>query len=437
MCETLQTLVIATLELLSSTLIMYGVFQRKCRSKFYYHIILFLFFILIIILTVYSGNVDKLSILSFMAELIFITISFCGSFIYNVLLYILSYIISYIITSLEVTLLSLLFNTSISCFIESWEYYLIIMIFNILFVLMISIFIRKKETIKVVLSKIPLKYLLIGIIGLFLSALILVYVIVEQENYTNNVLSKVIVHSSGILCIFFMVGSIVFSYVHNSKKILEDQNKLNKKIIEMQKNYYQQIIKNDIEVRRLSHDMVSHIGCMKILLNEKKFDDLALYINEISQDVDLKLRRKINSGNSTIDAFLNYLYQLVDSEQIEIKLQGKCSDEIGISGPDLSILISNLVINAIDSCKSITSSYKNIIDIIIKNNSNLLYLSVENPVDNVVDIDLLKRGTNKKDKRNHGFGIGNIERVVRKYSGDIQYINEEGRFRVEILLWID
>lgn len=69
----------------------------------------------------------------------------------------------------------------------------------------------------------------------------------------------------------------------------------------MQKSYYQQIIKNDIEVRRLSHDMVSHIGCMKILLNEKKFDDLALYINEISQDVDLKLRRKINSGNSTID----------------------------------------------------------------------------------------------------------------------------------------
>lgn len=90
-------------------------------------------------MTIYSGNEDKLSILSFMAELIFITISFCGSFIYNVLLYILSYIISYIITSLEVTLLSLLFNTSISCFIESWECYLIIMIFNILFVLMISI----------------------------------------------------------------------------------------------------------------------------------------------------------------------------------------------------------------------------------------------------------------------------------------------------------
>ena len=309
------------------------------------------------------------------------------------------------------------------------------MIVNIIFVLLVSMYIKKRKSIELWLSDIPVHYFLIGILGLLSSALVLVYVIIGREDSTNNVWDKVTVLSSGIICTFFIVGSLSYAYIHDSKKRLEEQDRLNKKLIDIQQNYYQQIINNDVEVRRLSHDMASHIGCMKVLLREGKLDERSSYMGRIINDVDSTLRRKINSGNDTIDAILNYLYQLIDEDEIDINLHGRCRDMLLINGPDLSIIISNTVVNAIEACKVIKKLNKKPIDITIQSNKNSLYISVENPVSSTVDINLLKRGTNKKDKKNHGYGIGNIERVVNKYNGNIDYRNEEGKFIIEILLW--
>ena len=42
--------------------------------------------------------------------------------------------------------------------------------------------------------------------------------------------------------------------------------------------------------------------------------------------------------------------------------------------------------------------------------------------------------TTKKDKKNHGFGLKTMDRLVQKYDGTIDYKAEEGRFCLSVNL---
>lgn len=429
---------VASLEFISVLLIMYGIFKCKFRNIFV-SLTSFSAFLLIVLSTIISGNEEKLLLpLGLASEVLFVILSFSGLNISKISIYLLSFISSYIISLLEASLLALFLDVSISFIMNDIFWYPVVMIGNIVIILLISLYIKNISRLGVFIAEIPVYYFLIGFIGLLSAALVLVFVSISRENSTNNVWDKMIVLSCGIICTFFIVGSLLFAYIYDSKKRLEIQDRINKELLDIQQKYYRQIIESSIEVRRLRHDMVSHIGCMKILLKEKKLEELACYINEISNDVDSLYKRKINSGNDTIDALLNYMYHHIDEKEIEINFKGECYDELPVKRTDITILISNLVQNAIEACKMIKTSSKKNIDIVIQSNKNKsLYFSVENPVEKEVDINLIKRSTSKKDKKNHGFGIGNVEIVVSKYNGNIKYINENGKFRAELFLWFN
>ena len=44
--------------------------------------------------------------------------------------------------------------------------------------------------------------------------------------------------------------------------------------------------------------------------------------------------------------------------------------------------------------------------------------------------------TGKHDRVNHGIGLDNVKRIAGKYSGEVRFSYEEGRFRADVLLYI-
>lgn len=45
--------------------------------------------------------------------------------------------------------------------------------------------------------------------------------------------------------------------------------------------------------------------------------------------------------------------------------------------------------------------------------------------------------TSKEDKKNHGFGVKNIKRVVREYGGEVSFNVVDDMFSVSILIPIE
>ena len=69
--------------------------------------------------------------------------------------------------------------------------------------------------------------------------------------------------------------------------------------------------------------------------------------------------------------------------------------------------------------------------ITIQNHKKRIILKIENTSQ---PVDVKNINTSKKDKKNHGYGISNIRRVVDKYNGTMQIKYVDGRFLLEMLI---
>jgi sensor histidine kinase regulating citrate/malate metabolism len=105
--------------------------------------------------------------------------------------------------------------------------------------------------------------------------------------------------------------------------------------------------------------------------------------------------------------------------------------KLTVSDIDLSVLIGNLIDNAVEACEKISDVPK-FIRLYIGVFKKQLYISVSNATKEVVrklDEEYIstKRG-------NHGHGLKRINLIVDKYGGFINRKNEPGVFVTEVML---
>jgi len=74
-------------------------------------------------------------------------------------------------------------------------------------------------------------------------------------------------------------------------------------------------------------------------------------------------------------------------------------------------------------------------DIIIKYKNNVLFIYINNSFDGSIIYEGDKIKTTKKDKENHGIGLNNVEKILKKYDGIMKVYHTEKRFHVDILMY--
>ena len=95
-------------------------------------------------------------------------------------------------------------------------------------------------------------------------------------------------------------------------------------------------------------------------------------------------------------------------------------------------IISNLLNNAIEACEKIQED-KRIIEFKIAGYNSQIFISVRNSYDMESIINQKQKFiTTKEDKLNHGIGLENVSRTVKKYDGDMRISQENERFIVTI-----
>ena len=91
-------------------------------------------------------------------------------------------------------------------------------------------------------------------------------------------------------------------------------------------------------------------------------------------------------------------------------------------------IISNLLNNVIEACEKIQED-KRIIEFEIVGYNSQIFISVCNSYDMESIINQKQKFiTTKEDKLNHGIGLENVRRTVKKYDGDMRISQENERF---------
>lgn len=236
------------------------------------------------------------------------------------------------------------------------------------------------------------------------------------------------------LIIINVISYFIFIKTSIKNKERERYNLMELQLSEQTKNMIE-IKKSYQEIRKIRHDLNNYISCATTLIQEEKYDAAMEYLLEISEHKLENISRLVLTDSDILNAIINAKISLCRSNNINIdyKITG-ATDKI--SDIDLSILMGNLLDNAIEACIK-DSMEKPMIELYITNNKNYLNIILSNTISYSILANNPKLVTSKKNKLNHGLGMLTIKDIVEKHNGMINIFEENSKFISDIWLRFD
>lgn len=196
---------------------------------------------------------------------------------------------------------------------------------------------------------------------------------------------------------------------------------------------YIEMNEKNTELRRFRHDTKNLLLVLRSLIAEEKYEQAAEYIDKMQKTMDSTKSKTFDTGNFIADALLESKAKTAAQSKITMTVDGYIPAS-KIEDVDLVILISNLLDNATEAVRQVDGDRRIEIQSILK--KNIWILLVKNSCMNEVVIRENRIETTKDKKESHGFGLANIERVTKKYNGNLQLSCENKVFTARATLML-
>lgn len=185
------------------------------------------------------------------------------------------------------------------------------------------------------------------------------------------------------------------------------------------------------KMRGWRHDYHNHIQVLKAHMEFARYEEAKQYLTMLNDDLST-VDTVIKTGNVMVDAILNSKLTMIREREIQVDATAVVPQDVPFSGIDLSVLIGNLLDNAMEACAQVANKDERFIRIYIDIVKKQLYISVTNSMKGRAKKKGLQYLSTKAGL--HGFGLIRIDRIASKYGGFINRQNEEGVFATEVML---
>lgn len=274
-------------------------------------------------------------------------------------------------------------------------------------------------------SSLWLSIFLIPLVSLYTSVFILELNIIKD--FLSSIASVIII-VVGNYSVIYLYDVVAATLAEKYKQIL----------ISQQNEYYNnqfEIMKNSLKVRNTEkHDLKNHLCAIETFLY---MNENGKAIEHISTMMDLcsMARGYSASGNIVIDSILNYKLQEAEQNKITFNLELSFPENLNIHSFDMTVILGNIIDNALNATKKLHDENR-MIDLIINYNRGRLFIKIDNTYNGDIRYENNKLITLHKDKENHGIGLNNVETVLEKYNGTIEIEHSDDIFSVTILMFV-
>ena len=197
-----------------------------------------------------------------------------------------------------------------------------------------------------------------------------------------------------------------------------------------QEEHINMLIREDESRRRLKHDMRAHMQALDTLAQRGELEMLRQYLHNMEESFDNDRVEKFTTI-SAVDAVISEWHKKAVERQAEWSFEGALSQPERITIFELCTIFSNLLGNAVEAIEKVNAQRQ--IKINISTFQGKIVLVVGNSCDTTIK-GSSRPETTKGDKKNHGLGLKNVEEIVQKQKGSIEYDIGNGWFQVTVVL---
>lgn len=180
--------------------------------------------------------------------------------------------------------------------------------------------------------------------------------------------------------------------------------------------------------RMMRHDRRHFEALLYQLLEEGKTEEAKKYLTERLAMEPRGIKKYCE--NTTVNAAISHYISWAKKEGIETTVSANIPADLAVDEMELAIAISNLLENAIYACMKLPEEER-YLKLTAKYKTQLL-LEVENSCEGTVPLD--SDGYPFTKEENHGIGTRSVLAFVNKTNSEIQYLAEENRFKVRMMV---
>lgn len=217
------------------------------------------------------------------------------------------------------------------------------------------------------------------------------------------------------------------------QKVIKRQDRLNeleteKMYYDLNNTYFQLLEHQNEELQMIFHDTKHHYLAISSFDN---IDDVRKYIEKIYPDIENKNKLNISS-NRILDLILNKYIVLCKKNGIQFNYEVKTANLDYIDDDKLSIILNNLLDNAVEAAGK---SKDKVIELSIRHINNMDLLSVVNSCDVSPKAAGKQLLTSKQNALKHGYGTRIVKKNAKQNHGNFEwnYDEKEKRFHSTIL----
>ena len=240
-----------------------------------------------------------------------------------------------------------------------------------------------------------------------------------------------------IISIGLLIMNFFMLYLYNQllKFVVQKyEAEVLKQKVEIYSNQLETFLQTDEKVKTLKHDMKHHMNEIKLLANKYDIKEIQNYIDRMGGFIE-NPKEIVSSGNIDIDSVLNYMLQKA-REELKIVNADVILPEKIKHAFDINVLLGNLLDNAIEAAKQTENKFLNVDIALIK---GILKIVIENSYLSTETI-REKEGyaylSTKKVKVGHGIGLKSVRKIVEKYNGTMDIVEQDDVFCVRLILYM-
>lgn len=304
----------------------------------------------------------------------------------------------------------------------------------------------------------------IDVMGVVISNILMMILIYIVSLIRNEKSGEIIPNNFYLFLLLIPVGSIYIAinefYSRNNRfstmvtisilllfnvVIFEIYIKMNEMFLyEKEKTVYAQqleiISSNTVEQEKImeefhqeKHNLINELIVLKGGIENDDKETVIRNLNKIINNCNI-VESISNSGNSTVDAIINFKYAVAKEYGIDFRLKIFIPSELLIEPCEMGVVLGNAIDNAIEAVRECKGKEK-VIEISMGIKKESCIIVIKNLYENKIKRN--KRGrilSTKREEHRHGYGLKSIEKIAEEYWGEVIVDIKDNIFSLTVIL---